>query len=137
MNGVLQSIDRYGVVFDDESLVADAGLLAAGTLMDRLGLEDLVDRTLRLGGRVGGANPGRKVLTLVSAMLAGGSHIDHVDLLRAGSTGRVLPFEVMAPSTVGSFLRSFTWGHVRQLEKVLTVSLGRAWRLGPVPPRAG
>ena len=45
----------------DESLVADAGLLAAGTLVDRLGLEDLVDGTVRLGGRVGGANPGRKV----------------------------------------------------------------------------
>ena len=76
--------------------------------------------------RVGGANPGRKTLTLVSAMLAGGSHIDHVDLLRAGSTGRVLPFPVMASSTVGTFLRSFTWGHVRQMEKVLTVALGRA-----------
>ena len=106
------------MVFDDEGLVADAGLLVAGTLMDRLGLEDLVDRTVRLGGRVGGANPGRKVLTLVSAMLVGGSHIDHVDLLRAGSTGRVLPHAVMAPSTVGTFLRCFTWGHVRQLEKV-------------------
>ena len=114
MSGVSQSIDRYGVVFDDESLVADAGLLAAGTLMDRLGLEDLVDGTVRLGGRVGGARPGRKVLTVVSAMLVGASHIDHVNLLRAGSTGRVLPHAVMAPSTVGTFLRSFTWGHVRQ-----------------------
>ena len=137
MGGVSQNIDRYGVVFDDESLVADAGLLAAGTLMDRLGLEDVVDRVVRLGGRVGGANPGRKVLTLVSAMVAGGSHIDHVDRLRAGSTGRVLPHAVMAPSTVGTFLRSFTWGHVRQLEKVLTIALGRAWRLGAGPPKRG
>ena len=137
MSGVWQNIDRVGVVFDDESLVADAGLLAAGTLMDRLGLEGLVDRVVRLGGRVGGANPGRKVLTVVSAMLAGGSHIDHVNQLRAGSTGRVLPFRVMAPSTVGTFLRSFTWGHVRQLEKVLTISLGRAWRLGAGPPKRG
>ena len=137
MSGVSQSIDRFGVVFDDESLVADGGLLAAGTLMDRLGLEDLVDRVVRLGGRVGGARPGRKVLTLVSSMLVGGSHIDHVDLLRAGSTGRVLPFRVMAPSTVGTFLRCFTWGHVRQLEKVLTISLGRAWRLGAGPPKRG
>ena len=137
MSGVSHNIDRYGVVFDDEGLVADAGLLAAGTLMDRLGLEDLVDGTVRLGGRVGGANPGRKVLTVVSAMLVGGSHIDHVDLLRAGSTGRVLAHAVMAPSTVGTFLRSFTWGHVRQLEKVLTISLGRAWRLGAGPPKRG
>ena len=133
MSGVLQNIDRYEVVFDDEGLVADAGLLAAGTLVDRLGLEDLVDRTVRLGGRVGGAHPGRKVCTVVAAMLLGASHIDHVDRLRAGSTGRVLPHAVMAPSTVGTFLRSFTWGHVRQLEKVLTVALGRAWRAGAGP----
>ena len=132
MSGVLQSIDRYEVVFDDEGLVADAGLLAAGTLMDRLGL---VDSAVRLGARVGGANPGRKVSTLVSSMLVGATHIDHVDRLRAGSTGRVLPFVVMAPSTVGTFLRSFTWGHVRQLEKVLTLALGRAWRVGAGPGR--
>ena len=105
MSGVLQNIDRLGVVFDDESLVADAGLLAAATLMDRLGLEALVDSTVR----VGGARPGREVLTVVASMLAGGSHIDHVGRLRAGSTGRVLPFGVMAPSTAGTFLRSFTW----------------------------
>ena len=47
MSGVLQNIDRYEVVFDDEGLVADTGLLVAGTLMGRLGLEDLVDRTVR------------------------------------------------------------------------------------------
>ena len=92
-----------------------------------------MDRTVRLGGRVGGAHPGRKVCTLVAAMLVGASHIDHVDRLRAGSTDRVLPHAVMAPSTVGTFLRSFTWGHVRQLEKVLTVALGRAWRAGAGP----
>ena len=96
-----------------------------------------MDRVVRLGGRVGGANAGRKVLTVVASMLAGGSHIDHVNQLRAGSTGRVLPFQVMAPSTVGTFLRSFTWGHVRQLEKVLTISLRRAWRLGAGPPKKG
>ena len=110
MSGVLQNID-----LDDEGLVADTGLLVAGTLMGRLGLEDLVDRTVRLGGRVGGANPGPKVCTVVAAMLVGASHIDHVDRLRAGSTNRVLPHAVMAPSTVGTFLRSFSWGHVRQL----------------------
>ena len=88
---------------------------------------------MRLGGRVGGAHPGRKVCTLVAAMLVGGSHIDHVGRLRAGSTDRVLPHAVMAPSTVGTFLRSFTWGHVRQLEKVVTLALGRAWRAGAGP----
>lgn len=133
MSGVSQSIDRLGVVFDDEGLVADAGLLVAGTLVDRLGLEALVDETVRLGGRPGGARPGRKVLTLVASMLAGGSHIDHVDRLRSGSTERVLGFRVMAPSTVGSFLRSFTWGHVRQLDKVFGVALGRVWEAGAGP----
>jgi hypothetical protein len=62
---------------------------------------------------VGGALPGRKVLTLVFSILAGGSHIDHADRLRAGATRRVLPFSVMAPSTLGTFLRAFTFGHVR------------------------
>ena len=133
MSGVWQNIDRFAVVFDDESLVADGGLLAAATLWDRLGSEALVDETVRLGGRVGGANPGRKVLSVAASMLSGGSHIDHVDRLRAGSTDRVLPFEVAAPSTVGVFLRSFTWGHVRQLEKALTETLGRAWGLGAGP----
>ncbi len=66
-------------------------------------------------------------------MLVGASHIDHVGRLRAGSTDRVLPHAVMAPSTVGTFLRSFTWGHVRQLEKVVTLALGRAWRAGAGP----
>ena len=133
MKRVSQKIDRLKVVFDDEGLVADAGLLAAGTLMDRLGLEALVDDTVRLGGRVGGANPGRKVGTLVASMLLGGSHIDHVDRLRSGSTDRVLGFRVAAPSTVGTFLRSFTWGHVRQLDKAAEVALGRAWELGAGP----
>ena len=91
MSGVSQKIDRYGVVFDDEGLIADAGLLVAGTLMDRLGLEALVDSVVRLGDRPGGARPGRKVLTLVAAMLAGATHIDHVDRLRSGSTDRVFP----------------------------------------------
>jgi hypothetical protein len=66
-------------------------------------------------------------------MLVGGSHIDHVGRLRAGSTTKVLGFGVMAPSTVGTFLRSFTWGHVRQLDKACTEALGRAWEAGAGP----
>ena len=114
MSAVSHNIDRLEPVFNDESLVADAGLLTAATLMDRLGLEAVVDSMVRLAGRAGGARAGRKVLTLVASMLLGGSHIDHADRLRAGSTGRVLPFRPMAASTVGTFLRSLTWGHVRQ-----------------------
>ena len=129
MSSVPQHIDRLEPVFDDEPLVSDAGLLPAGTLADRLGLERLVDKTLRMSRRPGGARPGRKILTLVMSMLAGGSHIDHADRLRAASTRRVLPFRVMAPSTLGTFLRSLTWGHVRQLDKAWGEALRRVWGL--------
>jgi Transposase DDE domain group 1 len=130
---VSHDLDRVEVVFDDETLVADAGLIVAGTLMVRLGLEAVVDSMVRLVGRVGGFRPGRKVLTLVATILAGGSHIDHADRLRAGATGAVLPFGVMAPSTLGTFLRAFTFGHVRQLDAVIAETIRRAWALGAGP----
>lgn len=133
MTRVSHAIDRIEVTFDDSNLVANAGLLLVATLTQRLGLEDLVNATVRLIGRVGGARPGRKVLTLVHAMIAGGSHITHADILRAGSTGAVLGHRVMAPSTLGTFLRSFTFGHVRQLEAVIGKTLERAWALGAGP----
>lgn len=133
MTRVSQRIDRVDVIFDDANLVANAGLLLVATLSERLGLEMLIDSTVRLIGRVGGVRPGRKVLTLVHAMIAGASHIDHADLLRAGSTGAVLGHRVMAPSTLGTFLRAFTFGHVRQLEAVIGHALGRAWAAGAGP----
>ncbi|MDQ3680139.1 MAG: IS1380 family transposase [Actinomycetota bacterium] len=119
--------------FDDANLVANAGLLLVGTLVARLGLEALIDASVRLGGRIGGARPGRKVLTLVHAMVAGGSHIDHAEVLRSGASSKVLPHRVMAPSTLGTFLRSFTFGHVRQLESVIGETLKRAWSMGAGP----
>jgi hypothetical protein len=121
------------VTFDDESLVANAGLMLPATLMVRLGLEALVNATVRLGGRVGGSRPGRKVCSLVATILAGGTHIDHADVLRAGATQRVLPFRVMAPSTLGTFLRAFTFGHVRQLDRVIGETIRRAWSAGAGP----
>jgi hypothetical protein len=133
VSGVSRGIDRIEVVFDDPNLVANAGLLVPATLMVRVGLEALVNATVRLRGRVGGASPGRKVLTLVTAILAGASHIDHANLLRAGATQAVLPFRVMAPSTLGTFLRSFTFGHIRQLDRVIAETIGRAWSLGAGP----
>ena len=136
MSGVSHAIDRLEVTFDDESLVANAGLIVPATLMVRLGLEALVNTTVRLTGRVGGSRPGRKVCSLVATILAGGTHIDHADMLRAGSTQRVLPFRVMAPSTLGTFLRAFTFGHVRQLDKVIGESLRRAWSAGAGPAGA-
>ena len=136
MSGVSHSIDRFEVVFDEGSLVADAGLLAAGALLGRLGVEDAVNRSVRLGGRAGAAAPGRKVATLAAAMAVGGTHIDHVDRLRAGATGAVSGFAPAAPSTVGTFLRSFTWGHVRQLDRATGEILARAWRAGGGPGEA-
>ncbi len=100
MSSLQGRLDRVGVRFDDDSLVADAGLLLVGMLMSRLGMEQVIDDTVRLGGRPAGARPGRKVLLLVASMLIGGSHIDHADRLRAGATGRVLPFRVVATSTL-------------------------------------
>ena len=100
MSSVAGGIDAIEAVFDDGSLVADAGLLLAGTVMSRLGLEALIDDTVRLGGSAG-AGAGRKVLTLVASMLVGGRCIDDTDRLRAGASGAVLPFRVVAPSTGG------------------------------------
>ncbi|MDP9440651.1 MAG: transposase, partial [Actinomycetota bacterium] len=119
--------------FDDPTLVANAGLLLVATLAVRLGLEELVNKAVLLSGRVGGSRPGRKVMTLVVAIVAGGSHIDHAEVLRAGGTRRVLPFRVMAPSTLGTFLRAFSFGHVRQLEAVVGEVLRRAWAMGAGP----
>jgi hypothetical protein len=125
--------DRFAVVFDDQGLVANAGLVLAATLSARLGLGALVDALVRLGDRAGGFAPGRKVLSLVHAMVAGASHIDHADLLRSGATGRVLGHRVMAPSTLGTFLRAFSFGHVRQLDAVIAETIRRAWALGAGP----
>jgi hypothetical protein len=130
---VSQTIDRMNAIFDDDNLIANAGLLLPATLGQRLGLEALIDATVKLVGRIGGARPGRKVLTLVHMMIAGGSHIDHADMLRAGATEAVLGHRVMAPSTLGTFLRSFTFGHVRQLEAVNGHALARAWAAGAGP----
>lgn len=133
MKRVSQTIDRIDATFDDPNLVANAGLLVFASMSQRLGLEVLIDSMVRLVGRVGGARPGRKVLTLVHAMIAGATHIDHVDVLRAGSTESVLGHRVMAPSTNGTFLRSFSFGHVRQLEAVIGRALERAWALDAGP----
>ena len=133
MSRVSHGIDRVAVSFDDPNLVANAGLILVGTVALRLGLERLVNTTVRLGGRVGGALPGRKVLTLVHAIVAGGSHIDHAEVLRSGASEAVLPHRVMAPSTLGTFLRAFTFGHVRQLEAVVGETLRRAWSMGAGP----
>jgi len=125
--------DRSKVAFDDERVVVNAGLVLAVTLGRRLGLEALIDAAVRLGGRPGASRPGRKVLSLMHAMLLGADCIDDCDVLRAGNTEAILGHRAMAPSTLGTFLRSFTFGHVRQLDRVLGQALGCAWKLGVGP----
>jgi hypothetical protein len=125
--------DATRVVFDDERAVANAGMMLPAVLAGRLGIEALVDETVELGDRPGAANAGRKVMTLVSAMVLGADCIDDCDVLRSGQTAAVLGHGVAAPSTLGTFLRAFTFGHVRQLDRVLGVSLARAWAAGAGP----
>src|SRR5450759_3458245 len=108
------SLDRLDTAFDDDRLVADAGLLLPATLAAHLGLRELVEAHLDLGAAPGRANPGDKVLTLVMSALAGGDCIDDAAALRAGGTARVLGCTLKAASTLGTFLRSFRWGHVRR-----------------------
>jgi hypothetical protein len=101
--------DEIDVAFDDERLVADAGLLLAATLAVGLGLRELVDEHVDLADAPGRANAGDKAMTLIHSALAGGQWIDDCGKLRAGSTGQVLGHRVVAPSTIGTFLRSFSW----------------------------
>ena len=130
------SLDRLETAFDDDRLVANAGLLLPATLAQHLGLQQLVDAHLDLGAAPGRANVGDKLLTLIASALAGGDCIDDADALRAGGTASVLGCAVKAPSTLGTFLRSFRWGHVRQLDRVTRELLARAWATGAGPGAA-
>src|SRR5665648_497884 len=114
--------------FDDPNLVSCAGLVPVMALAERAGLHDLVAAHVRVPGSAG-SNPAVKVAALVAGMVAGADTIDAMDLLRHGGMGRVLTAG-RAPSTLGTFLRSFTFGHVRQLDavasRVLVNLAGRA-----------
>jgi DDE family transposase len=122
------------VCFDDERVVADAGVMVVATLAERLGIEALAQGLVRLRReRPGAANAGRKVMALLFSMVLGADSIDDTDVLRAGRTRRLLGGWIPAPSTLGTFLRAFTFGHVRQLDKLLAESLARAWKAGAGP----
>ena len=95
--------DRIRIVFDDHRLVANAGLLLPATLAQHLGLRELVDHHLDLGGAPGRANTGDKLMTLVASAMAGGDCIDDADVLRTGGTACTLGGTVKAPSTLGTF----------------------------------
>ena len=124
-----------GVTFDNPHAVAHAGLLLPATLAQHMGLRELFDTYVDLGDAPGRANVGIKAMTLVLSALAGGECIDDAGALRSASTARVLGQPLRAPSTLGTFLRSFSWGHVLQLEKVLGEALCRAWAAGGGPDK--
>jgi len=127
-------LDGLKVKFDDERAVSDGGVALVATLAERLGLEALAGKLVRLRReQPGAANAGRKVMALLYAMVLGADSIDDADVLRAGRTDRLLGGWVPAPSTLGTFLRAFTFGHVRQLDKLLGQALERAWRAGAGP----
>ena len=135
--------ERIDIAFDDHRLVANAGLILPASLALRFGLPQLLGKYLDLGGAPGRANTGDKMMTLVASALAGGDCID-ADVPRAGGTARVLGLTAKAPSTpplsrgqaLGAFLRSFRWGHVRQLDRVSRELLARAWAAGAGPGNA-
>jgi len=130
------SLDRVQVGFSDRHGVGDAGLILPATLAEKLGLRNLIDRHVHLGDAPGAAGVGVKAMTLIFSALAGGDSIEDANLLRAGSTEAVLGQEVRAPSTLGTFLRSFTWGHALQLDAVSRKLLARVWGTGAGPGSA-
>src|ERR687895_1703609 len=127
-------LDGVQVEFDDERVVSDAGVMVVATLTKRLGIEALAGRLVRLRReRPGAANAGRKVMALLYEMVLGADSIDDTEVLRAGRTRRLLGGWLPAPSTLGTFLRAFTFGHVRQLDRLLGEALTRAWSAGAGP----
>jgi Transposase DDE domain group 1 len=125
---------RTSAVFDDPNLVSHGGLVPVMALAERAGLPELLAEHVRPGGACG-ANAPLKVACLVAGMTAGADSVDDMGLLRHGATG-VLFGGVRAPSTLGSHLRSYTWGNVLQLEKTGRELLGRLARRAPLLPGA-
>jgi hypothetical protein len=115
------TLGNVSAVFDDPNLVSCAGLAPVLALAGRCGLTDLVASKLTLPV-LGGVNAHLKVPALIGGMVAGADSIDDMDLLRHGGMGRLFA-GVRAPSTLGTFLRTFTFGHIRQLDSVATTML--------------
>jgi len=120
----LYAAKMVDVAFDDPNLVSDAGLVPLIALAEQAGLPELVAEQLAIvdAGNSAGANPHWKVMSLVAGMAAGADSIEDVDRLRQTGNRRVFG-QMRAPSTLGTFLRAFTHGHVQQLNTVLRQSL--------------
>ena len=129
---LLHVLARTHGSFDDPNLVSRAGLVPVMALAQRAGLADLVAEHVRPGGDCG-VNAHLKIPCLVAGMTAGADSIDDMDLLRHGAMPDLFG-GIRAPSTLGSHLRSFTWGNVRQLEMVNRQLLGELVRRAPLLP---
>jgi hypothetical protein len=125
------ALARVSVRFDDPNLVSCAGLVPVLALAERAGLSKAAGRLTVPGP--GGARGDRKVAALVAGMLAGADSIDDMDVLRHGGLGRLFK-GVREPSTLGTFLHSFTFGHVRQLDAVAADVLAGLARTAPLVP---
>jgi hypothetical protein len=131
---LLHDLAKIHVSFDDPNLVSRAGLVPVMALAQRAGLAALAGEQVAIAGRCG-VNPHLKVPCLVAGMIGGADSIDDMGLLRHGAMPALFG-GVRAPSTLGSFLRSFTWGNVLQLQKVHRVFLGELARRTPLLPGA-
>jgi Transposase DDE domain group 1 len=123
---------RTSATFDDPNLVSCSGLVPVMALAERCGLAGLVRRHVQIAARTG-VNADLKVPCLVAGMAAGADSIDDMGVLRHGAMGTLFD-GIRAPSTLGSFLRSFTWGNVRQLEAAGRVLLSRLAAVAPLLP---
>jgi hypothetical protein len=134
--GLPRGLDAIEVAFDDEALVADAGLILPATLSQRLGAQEVIDGRLeRPGDPAIGVAAGAKALSVAFAMLGGADSIEDVDRLRAGASGAVCGVRPRAATTCGNWLRSLGFGQVRQLDAALGELLRRAWGAGARPER--
>jgi hypothetical protein len=125
------------IAFDDPNLVADAGLVSVVALAEQIGLPELIDEHVRITGAANsaGANPAAKVMSLVAGMIAGADSIEDTDRLRHAGNAVVFD-QIRAPSTLGTFLRAFTHGHVQQLNAVLRQTLINLAERVPLLPGA-
>jgi hypothetical protein len=129
-----QSRSAISVRFDEANLVSCAGLVPVMRLAETAGLAGLVSDRIRLGVSTG-AHPDRKITSIVAGMIAGADCVNDLDLLRHGGMSRVFT-AISAPSTLGSFLRSFSWGDTRALESVARSFLSRLAAATPLLPGA-
>src|SRR3954454_22642938 len=134
-------LGRTSAVFDDPNLVSSAGLVPTLALADRAGLRELAEEHLSVPSDKG-ANAGLKVASLVAGMVAGAGSIQDMAVLRHGGMARLFA-RIYAPSTLGSFLRAFTFGHVRQLDAIASrfllalAGLTRLLGVHATPPAVG